>query len=308
LALVPEMPFYFDEPYADHSSIPTMLVSQLARKSVTVALSADGGDELFAGYPKYLNAMKYHRLRSLFPNILAKPFRHLYNLTSGALLSEATKLVKYNATSNKVSELITGRTTVDFARINVQQFEERSLNKLLLKGSTQQDHFFYNNKFFDSFDSLDQLLLLDFKIFLPDDLLVKIDRATMRVSLEGREPLLDHRLIEYMGKIDAQSKVNYAKKTNKYYLKKIAHNNIPEALLNRPKMGFTPPLVTWLKGPLKDYIMQYTSKELIESQGLLSYPVISRIKHDFYDLNYPKASKKLWNILMFQLWFEKWMR
>ena len=308
LALVPEMPFYFDEPYADYSSIPTMLVSELARKKVTVALSADGGDELFGGYQKYLNALKYQKLRSLFPNILAKPFQHIYNFTSNALLSDATNLVKYNTTNNKISELIKGQTVIDFARINVQQFEEKSLAKLLLTGKTKKAGLFYDNKFFESFDDLDRLLLLDFKIFLPDDLLVKIDRATMRVSLEGREPLLDHRLIEYMGKVNAQSKLNHSAKTTKYYLKKIAHNNIPETMLNRPKMGFTPPLANWLKGPLKEYVIQYMSKELIESQGILSYPVIDRMKCDFYNLNYPKASKKIWNILMFQMWFEKWMR
>jgi asparagine synthase (glutamine-hydrolysing) len=306
LKLIPEMPFYFDEPYADYSSIPTMLVSELARKKVTVALSADGGDELFGGYPKYLNALKYQKLRKFFPDVLAKPFGQIYDFSSGTLLSNS-KLVKYNTTSNKVSELIKGQTAIDFARINVQLFEERALDKLLVGGKKEQPNLFYDNSFFKSFDELDRLLLLDFKIYLPDDLLVKIDRSTMRVSLEGREPLLDHRLIEYMGKINAQSKLNYANKTTKYYLKKIAHKHIPGHMLNRPKMGFTPPLATWLKGPLKEYVMQYMNKELIESQGLLNYTVVERIKRDFYDLNYFKASKKIWNILMFQMWFEKWM-
>jgi asparagine synthase (glutamine-hydrolysing) len=307
LKLIPQMPFYFDEPYADYSSIPTMLVSELARKKVTVALSADGGDELFGGYPKYINALKYQRLRKFLPDVLANPAKQVYDLTSTALLSK-TKFVKYNTTSNKLSELITGKTVIDFARVNVQFFEESSLEKLLLKGRLKQDNLFYDKNFFSSFDPLDQLLLLDFKIFLPDDLLVKIDRSTMRVSLEGREPLLDHRLIEYMGKINAQSKLNYGNKTTKYYLKKIAHKYVPEQMLNRPKMGFTPPLAGWMNGPLKEYVMQYMNKDLIESQGLLNYTVIDRIKRDFYELNYFKASKKIWNILMFQMWFDKWMR
>jgi asparagine synthase (glutamine-hydrolysing) len=284
-----------------------MLVSELARKKVTVALSADGGDELFGGYPKYINALKYQRLRKFLPDVLANPAKQVYDLTSTALLSK-TKFVKYNTTSNKLSELITGKTVIDFARVNVQFFEESSLEKLLLKGRLKQDNLFYDKNFFSSFDPLDQLLLLDFKIFLPDDLLVKIDRSTMRVSLEGREPLLDHRLIEYMGKINAQSKLNYGNKTTKYYLKKIAHKYVPEQMLNRPKMGFTPPLAGWMNGPLKEYVMQYMNKDLIESQGLLNYTVIDRIKRDFYELNYFKASKKIWNILMFQMWFDKWMR
>jgi asparagine synthase (glutamine-hydrolysing) len=307
LSLVPNMPFYFDEPYADYSSIPTMLVSELARKKVTVALSADGGDELFGGYPKYLQALKYQKFRALLPHILATPFQNLYNFSSNAVLSRGGQLIKYKTTSNKISELIKARTAIDFARINVQQFEERTLDKLLTTDAKSQGNLFYNNDFFASFDHLDRLLLLDFKIFLPDDLLVKIDRSTMRVSLEGREPLLDHRLIEFMGSVDAASKINYSKKTTKYYLKKIAHKNVPEQLLNRPKMGFTPPLAQWLKGPLKEYVMQYMSNERIQSQGLLNYRVIDRIKRDFYDLNYPKAAKKIWNILMFQMWYERWM-
>ena len=307
LALVPQMPVYFDEPYADYSSIPTMLVSELARKKVTVALSADGGDELFGGYPKYLNALNYQKFRDFFPNVLARPFQQVYDVASKALLSNTGSLIKYKTTSNKISELIKGQTVIDFARINVQQFEEKALGKLILGGRKLQNNLFYNNAFFQSFHPLDRLLLLDFKIFLPDDLLVKIDRSTMRVSLEGREPLLDHRLIEFMGRIDASSKVNYSNKTPKFYLKKIAHKHIPEALLKRPKMGFTPPLAQWLKGPLKNYVMEYMSKEKIESQGWLSYPMIDRIKRDFYELEYPKASKKLWNILMFQMWYEKWM-
>jgi asparagine synthase (glutamine-hydrolysing) len=306
LALIPDMSFYFDEPFADFSSIPTMLVSELARKKVTVALSADGGDELFGGYPKYLLALKYQKLRKLLPGAVTKPFTRLYDFASGNLLSH-NKLIKYRTTSNKISELLAGQTAIDFARINVEQFEEKTLGKLLAANGGKRPSLFYNNDFFQSFDQLDQLLLLDFKVFLPDDLLVKIDRSTMRVSLEGREPLLDHRLIEFMGKVNAQSKLNYSRRTTKYFLKKIAHKYIPEELLNRPKMGFTPPLSTWLKGPLKEYIMHYLDKNRIESQGLLSYPVIERIKQDFYELNYSKASKKLWSLLVFQMWFEKWM-
>ena len=195
VSLVHEMPFYFDEPYADYSSIPTMLVSELARKEVTVALSADGGDELFGGYPKYLNALNYKKYRAFLPEAVAKPLGSIYDFASNTFLSNSKSFIKHSSTSNKIHELIKGQSVIDFARINVQQFEEKSLEELLLTGRCQQNNLFYNNAFFERFDHLDRLLLLDFKTFLPDDLLVKIDRATMRVSLEGREPLLDHRLI-----------------------------------------------------------------------------------------------------------------
>lgn len=307
LALVPQMPEYFDQPFADYSSIPTMLVSELARKNVAVALSADGGDEVFGGYPKYLQALKYRKIRSFLPNMLARPIQHAYDLSSQALLNESLRSIKYKATSNKISELIKSQSVTDFARINVQQFEEKALEELLVTAKESRLNLFYDNRFFRPFDHLDRLLLLDLKIYLPDDLLVKIDRSTMRVSLEGREPLLDHRLIEFMGKVNAQSKVDYSRMTNKFYLKQIAHKYIPEQMLNRPKMGFTPPLAKWLRGPLREYVALYIDKKRIDSQGILNHRAIDRMKRDFYDLNYEKASKKLWNILMFQLWYEKWM-
>jgi asparagine synthase (glutamine-hydrolysing) len=203
--------------------------------------------------------------------------------------------------------LIRGKSVIDFARINVQQFEEEALRKVMVNGGTRKNNYFYDNKFFTPFDPLTKLLLLDFKVFLPDDLLVKIDRSTMRVSLEGREPLLDHRLIEFMGRVNSKSKLNYGSKTTKYYLKQVAHKHIPEKMLNRPKMGFTPPLAEWMRGPLKDYVMHYLNEERTKSHGLLNYAAIDKIKCDFYNLNYDKAAKKIWNILMFEMWYEKWM-
>lgn len=307
LEVIPKLPHFFDEPFADYSAIPTMLVSKMARQKVTVALSADGGDELFGGYPKYLQALSYQRWTSLIPQSFSNIMYKIYQGTSDKVLVNSERLIKYRSTNNKVSELIRNRTGIDFARINVQQFEEESLKKLLVDGPHRQNHQFYDNEFFKSFEKLDQLLLLDFKIYLPDDLLVKIDRSTMSVSLEGREPLLDHRLIEFMGQVNAESKLNHSQRSTKYFLKRIAHRYIPSEILNRPKMGFTPPLSYWLRGPLKSLVMQHLDEPVIKRQQIFNYTEIANIKREFFDFNYSKSAKKIWNLLMFQMWHQKWM-
>jgi asparagine synthase (glutamine-hydrolysing) len=306
LELVPDIPFYFDEPFADYSAIPTMLVSKLAKNKVTVALSADGGDELFGGYPKYLHALKYRKFSSLMPNVISDQLGNIYELASRKILQRG-KLAKYQATNNKIVELIKGSSAVDFARINVQQFEEAALHKLLRGQQKNIEHLFYSKEFFKDFQGIDNLLLLDSKVYLPDDLLVKIDRSTMSVSLEGREPLLDHRLMEFMGSVDPSGKLGPKGNSTKYYLKKLAHQYVPEALLNRPKMGFTPPLALWLRGPLKECVLHYLSESRIKSQDLFNYKVIEDSLRDFFDHNHDKTGKKIWNMMMFQMWYEKWM-
>lgn len=308
LEVIPQIPFFFDEPFADYSAIPTMLISKLARQKVTVALSADGGDELFGGYPRYLQALKYQKWTSRVPSSLSKILHEAYFSTSNRILANSGKLLKYRSINNKISELLLGQTGIDFVRVNMQQIEEESIKKLLINEPVYQKHLFYDQQSLRSFEKLDQLLLLDFQIFLPDDLLVKIDRATMSASLEGREPLLDHRLIEFMGKVDSSSKINFNQYDTKYYLKKIAHSYIPSEILDRPKMGFTPPLAYWLRGPLKNQVMTYLDESTIRSQQIFNYHEVSNIKRELFELGHSKSAKKVWNLLMFQMWFEKWMK
>lgn len=309
LQVIPQLPHFFDEPFADYSAIPTMLVSKMARQSVTVALSADGGDEIFGGYPKYIQALKYQRWASLVPRSIATALHHIYEYTTDPLLRLHDGLKRYRSTNSKISELIRSKTGVDFARINVQQFEEASIRRLL--GDyfiADRGNYFYNNRFFHSYESLDQLLMLDFKVYLPDDLLVKIDRSTMSVSLEGREPLLDHRLVEFMGSINAYSKINYGQHQTKHFLREIAHRYIPSQILDRPKMGFTPPLSSWLRGPLRKQVLDELSEAKIKQQQIFNYHEISNVKKEFFDFGHTKSAKKIWNLYMFQAWYNRWMR
>jgi asparagine synthase (glutamine-hydrolyzing) len=309
LKVIPEIPHFFDEPFADYSAIPTMLVSKMARQKVTVALSADGGDEIFGGYPKYLQALTYQKWASSVPRSIAKTLHYVYQGTTDRLLTATDALVRYRSTNSKISELIRNQTGIDFARINVQQFEESSIKRLLgAHMREEKQNYFYNNEFFQSYEDLDQLLMLDFKVYLPDDLLVKIDRSTMSVSLEGREPLLDHRLVEFMGSINAYSKVNYKQHQTKYFLREIAHRHIPSHILDRPKMGFTPPLTSWLKGPLKEQVLDQLSESKINQQQIFNYREIANVKKEFFDLGYSKSAKKIWNLFMFQMWYNKWMK
>jgi len=306
LDIIPDIPFYFDEPFADDSQIPTMLVSKLARKDVTVALSADGGDEVFGGYPKYMRALRYAKLRGRIPG--GGRISKFYDTASGLVLASHKRLGQFETLNNKLVELSRGGSVIDYARVETQQFEERAIKKILLNGNINTDQLSYHTDFFNDYQELDRLLLLDFKMFLPDDLMVKVDRSTMSVSLEGREPLLDHRLIEYMGGVNSDSKINFGANSTKHLLKQIAHKYIPRHLMERPKMGFNSPVLSWLKGPLRENLMASLDKHRIEQQGLFEYGEIGKIKRDFFDFNHQKSSKKLWNLFMFQAWYDKWMR
>jgi asparagine synthase (glutamine-hydrolysing) len=307
LSVVPHIPHFFDEPFADYSAIPTMLVSRMARRHVTVALSADGGDEVFGGYPKYLQALTYGRWARSVPVSIRRPLSAAYIRATDPLLAASRRWMKYRSTNNKIGELLKNRTEIDFARINVQQFEEASLGRLTGMSPSERHNVFYEKDLFEPFAALDRLLLLDSKAYLPDDLLVKVDRSTMSVSLEGREPLLDHRLVELMGSVPAELKVGGPRRSLKYYLKRIAHKYFPATILDRPKMGFTPPIAQWLRGPLRERVTQYLEPTVIKRQALFDHEEVDNVCQELLALGYSRSAKKVWNLLMFQMWFERWM-
>jgi asparagine synthase (glutamine-hydrolysing) len=172
---------------------------------------------------------------------------------------------------------------------------------------SERHNVFYEKDLFEPFAALDRLLLLDSKAYLPDDLLVKVDRSTMSVSLEGREPLLDHRLVELMGSVPAELKVGGPRRSLKYYLKRIAHKYFPATILDRPKMGFTPPIAQWLRGPLRERVTQYLEPTVIKRQALFDHEEVDNVCQELLALGYSRSAKKVWNLLMFQMWFERWM-
>jgi asparagine synthase (glutamine-hydrolysing) len=303
LNLIEELPDIWDEPFADSSAIPTYLVSKLARNQVVVSLSADGGDELFGGYEKYQSADKYFNLFQKYPikNIVFQVMDPLRDHVAVKILSESKLHIYDNFLKTKES-----KDSISNLEAYQKFFFDNEIKKLsshlesssLYSGDTQQLNAIEN--------PLDQMMAYDYATYQADDILTKVDRATMAHGLEGREPLLDYRLIDYVGKIPTHLKLKGGVK--KYLLKEITHRYLPKSLMDRPKMGFSVPLVTWLKNDLHYLIDDFLCEAYIKDQGIFHWEQISKMVKLFEnrgDINY---ANRIWNLLVFQLWYQKWMK
>lgn len=282
--------FFYDEPFGDSSAIPTMLVSQMAREKVKVALSADGGDELFAGYNRYDFLPSLNRIRRL---------RKIPFLKS--LIASATK-DRYKRF--RLQQLFTSPDAITLAMLlnNPYYNEEadglfnRKISNIQIDPQREEDW---------GADDLRSILSFDYQTYLLNDIMVKVDRATMRYGLEGREPLLDHRLVEYTANLPNEFKIKNGIK--KYILKDIVHDYIPKELMERPKMGFAAPVKHWLHNTLREKVDYFFSEAYIDSQGIFSFKNINLLKQNYYS-GKDKYSIKMWYLLAFQMWYDRWMR
>jgi asparagine synthase (glutamine-hydrolyzing) len=291
----------YDEPFGDSSAIPTILVSRFARKQVTVALSADGGDEIFAGYNRYPQLNTINRARSMLPGILrsaisnilpAIPFKHLPLLN------------KKSMAFSKLEEILTSDDLNSIADTLSKHYTDKELINLL--PAFNPDIKLYNDvpSVNNENDFINTLLALDYKTYMVDDILTKVDRATMSVALEGREPLLDHRIIEFVAQLPSELK--YRQGVKKYLLKKIAHKYIPENLLNRPKSGFGLPVYEWFKNDLKDYLFYYINEKELAKHNLINTKYAIKIRDEFIS-GKNREETQIWMLLMFQMWWDRWM-
>lgn len=304
---IPKLTQLYDEPFADASQIPTYLVAQLARRSVTVSLSGDGADELLGGYNRYVWGeriewatrkipLAWRRLAArltdaLMPAARDRVFQIVSALTSrkgpttlsGDKLEKLLALLAADSPANLYNELrsgVTGRPPM-------------VLGALSIAGDVP-DSFLAIEK-----DFALRAMYIDQLTSLPDDILVKIDRATMGVSLELRAPFLDHRLAELAWRLPKRFKLRGAQR--KWILRKVAEKYIPRSLLDRPKMGFCVPLAGWLRGPLKDWASDLLDPGVIRSQGFLDAGCISRIWAE-HQSGHQNKHEILWRTLMFQSW------
>jgi asparagine synthase (glutamine-hydrolysing) len=304
LKILPQLSFFFDEPFADSSMIPTMLVSKLAREQVTVSLSADGGDELFGGYEKYVSAGRYYDFFNRFPG---------RKKVSNVLERISPRRTKLNSIFPRFSErfyralsFMQADTHIDFMESLQKFFTASELNELvrydLIKGVTS----FQESAFLSShLSDLDKMLAVDFKTYQLDNILTKVDRSTMSVSLEGREPLLDYRLIEFVSRLESSFKIKDGNK--KFILKEIAHRHIPKELLDRPKMGFSIPLEKWLKEGFLTHLDYYYSYDKLKEPGIFDEFELMKIK-DLFLNGHSYLLDKVWAVLVFQMWYERWMK
>jgi len=304
MAIIPRLPTIYDEPFADSSAIPSTLVSEIAVREVKVALSSDGGDELFSGYGKYMTTKKYVDKLSKFSG--SKTIEILLNIMD-PLLPKSKMGFNFERRYNRVRELInSGVSPLKSMQLSSQNLMRNELDKLFV--DQIQIPFCNFEKVIDEFSSgeaFNAMLIGDYKTYMVDDILTKVDRASMSVGLEGREPLLDYRLAEYL------ASVPYALKTKngipKYLLKEILHQYVPKEIMDRPKMGFAIPVINWMKNELRELLESELSEQRVKSAGVFNFKEVERLKHN-YLAGKNEDFNPVWFLFIFHQWYHQWMK
>ena len=305
IEMVKNLPFFYDEPFADSSAIPTTLVSKMARKEVTVALSADGGDEIFGGYNRYDYMVRYGKKLNAIPNFFRQSMVGLMSNISSENIPFLKNKYNFHNRYEKLKIVLQDPSEKEIMLSLSQQFTDEQMKNIMLTNFNPLNTLFQSQEMKKEVRSpLSYMMAIDFQTYLLDDILQKVDRATMTHSLEGREPMLDHRILEFAARLPNNYK--YYKGIKKRILRDITHDYIPKELLDRPKMGFAVPIASWLKKELKDYVNHYINEERIASQGIFKWDFIFKLKSGFYS-GKKEYDSKLWYFLMFQMWYEKWM-
>lgn len=306
-AVIPMLPAMFDEPFGDSSQIPTYLVSKLARSQVTVSLSGDGGDELFGGYNRYFWAQKYWaRMRGLpgFARALASAGVHALSPEAWdnlwKILPRRAQLAQPGDKLYKLADLMRARDGREAYTWLIAQHRER--DSLVLGVQTPPpagDHALWNAP---GRSLADNMMLADAIGYLADDIMVKVDRATMAVALEGRAPFLDHRVAEFAFRLPVAQKINNG--VGKWLLRQVLYRYVPAALVERPKMGFGVPIDSWLRGPLKAWADGLLDPSRLRAEGYLRVDLV-RHAWDVHQSGRRNLQHFLWNVLMFEAWLEK---
>ncbi len=304
--LIAELPFFYDEPFGDSSAIPTTLVSKMARKEVTVALSADAGDEVFAGYNRYDYLMRYGKKMEQMPKFVRTTMASVMERLPSERIPVLRNKYNFHNRYEKLKGILRNPSSQQIMLSLSQQYTDDQMNaQVLLNPANHLPTNYLSAELKQEFYSpLAYMMAIDYQTYLPDDILQKVDRATMTVSLEGREPFLDHRVIEWAAQLPDHLK--YHGGIKKYILKEIVHQHIPKSLLDRPKMGFAVPIAKWLQTDLRDLVEEQLSSSRIVQQGIFQPMFVKRLKDDFYN-GKKELDTKLWYMLMFQLWYSKWM-
>jgi asparagine synthase (glutamine-hydrolysing) len=312
LDLIPELPHVYDEPFADSSQVPSLLLARLTRAHVTVALSGDGGDEAFAGYNRHVHA-----------NLLAPPLAWMpAALRRGvAALLDAPGPARWDRLGNLLPAVRRPRELGD--KIGKVALVLRGMagesHRRLLCNWPDAARYLRGNHGADCLAMPDtdrvgrdkpgptnpgeQMQLQDTLIYLPDDVLVKVDRATMDVALECRVPLLDHRVVEFGWRLPWRMRVRGL--TGKWIARQVLRRYVPPHLFERPKTGFTLPLADWLRGGLRDWAEAMLAPARLDASGVLDAAAVRSLWQEHLD-GRRNRQHALWNVLMFQAWHERW--
>jgi len=302
LSVIPRLPALYDEPFADVSQIPTLLVSQLAKQQVTVALSGDGGDEVFAGYNRYLLGEKIWRqcqrlpLRKTLGKALSYVPHPLWRAME-AILPTHYKALRPAERIERVLQMLMAKNSQQLYSSLVSQWADPNA---LLQGEVEPDLPIFEEASFLK-ETIEKMQYIDTLSYLPDDVLTKVDRASMAVGLEARVPLLDHRVVAMGWRYSLAEKIHGTK--GKWPLREILRDYVPVSLFERPKMGFGVPLNRWLRGPLRDWAEDLLSPSSL-SEVMDPDPVQKAWKdHLSGRFNHQNS---LWVILMLQAWRKQW--
>lgn len=310
LDVIPQLPAVYSEPFSDSSQIPTFLVSRLARESVTVSLSGDGGDELFSGYSRYatceklwsrLSTVSYPIRSCLADGIKALPPRVWSKvlLPMLKLAPQEYRLANPGDKLHKLADVVSLRTGEEIYRRLVSHWQSPSE---LVVGGDEPPTMLTGLETGPSLQSFVQrMMYLDTVSYLPDDILVKVDRASMGVSLESRVPLLDHRIVEFAMSLPIE--LLRREGQSKWPLRQVLYRHVPRELIERPKMGFGVPIDTWLRGPLREWGESLLGKSRLESEGFFRADVV-RAAWDQHQSGERNWQYLLWDVLAFQAWHE----
>lgn len=283
-SVIESIPKYFDEPFGDTSMLPSMILAQFARGDITVALSGDGGDELFGGYPHYLKEHFAQYLDGIGWVLSYLPMSFI-----GCFPRSVRRVVENRDRRAKTQFVL---------------HEEKQLYKSLLSGESD-DPLFLIEEEINIYDWQFRRMLLDMKTTLPGDMLHKVDRTSMSVSLEVRSPLLDEQVVDFSFRIPQRFKIRNG--IGKRILRDIAYKYVPKEIIDLPKKGFCVPYEEWMRISLRERLSDYTEKSFLMKQGIFSPSACRKIVNDFFGGNDNNA-KVCWNFLMYQMWWERYRR
>lgn len=306
MEVIPRLPSLYCEPFADSSQIPTYLVSQLAKQKVTVSLSGDAGDELFCGYNRYKLTAQLWRKLSLVPMPMRGIASKLITSISPSAWDRLGGIVlgskSYIALGDKMHKGASVLASADFQGLYLGMVSQ-ILNpaEWVIGGYEPSTKLIGNSPLLAEFNDIEQMMLLDTISYLPDDILTKVDRAAMGVSLEGRVPFLDHRIFEFAWTLPFDYK--FRDDQTKWPLRQLLYRYVPKELIERPKMGFGVPIGDWLRGPLRDWAETLLAEDRIRREGHF-HPEIIRSKWAEHLSGRRNWQSQLWTILMFQAWLE----